>query len=72
MMLLLVKLRKEKGWSQAALSRACLMSASTVCAIEGGHMNAYPAQRVKIAHALDWPADRADELFEEVGDGGRG
>jgi transcriptional regulator with XRE-family HTH domain len=70
-MLLLVKLRKKKGWSQAALSRASLMSASTVCAIEGGHMNAYPAQRIKIARALDWPEERAAELFEEVDDGER-
>lgn len=68
-MLLLVKLRKERGWSQAALSRACLMSASTVCAIEGRHMLAYPSQRIKIAHALGWPEERADELFEEAQDG---
>ena len=40
-----------------------------MCAIEGGHMNAYPSQRVKIAHALDWPEERADELFEEAQNG---
>ncbi len=66
-MLLLVKLRKQKGWSQAALSRVALMHTSTVCAIEGGHMSAYPTQRIKLARALDWPEERADELFEEVG-----
>jgi ribosome-binding protein aMBF1 (putative translation factor) len=70
-MLLLMKLRKERGWSQSALSRASLIHTSTVCAIERGRLIAYPAQRAKLARALDWPAKRADELFEEVDDGGR-
>lgn len=65
-MLVLEKLRRERGWSQAALSRASLMHTSTVCAIERGRLIAYPAQRAKLARALEWPAARADELFEEV------
>lgn len=65
-MLVLTKKRKDLGWSQSELSRRAGMHVSSMCAIERGRLIAWPGQRRSIAEALDWPLDRADELFEEI------
>lgn len=70
-MLLMTKVRKDKGWSQSSLSHESKVHVTTVSAIERGRLIPWPGQRVSIARALDWPEERADELFEEVDDGGR-
>jgi len=62
----LVVERKARGISQSALARAATMHLSSVSAIETGRLLPWPGQKAKLAEALDWPAERADELFEEV------
>lgn len=49
------KVAEDAGMNEASLSR-----------VLNGKECAYPRWRAGIAKALDWPQDRADELFEEV------
>jgi hypothetical protein len=42
------------------------MHLSSVAQIESGRLRPFPGQVRKLAVALEWPADRADELFEDV------
>ena len=67
-MLLMTKIRKEKGWSQSVLSRESGVHVSTISNIERGRLSPWPGQRTKLARALEWPEDRSDELFEAVND----
>jgi len=62
--LLMTKIRKQKGWSQSVLSHRSGVHVSTISNIERGRLNPWPGQRTNIARALEWPEDRADELFE--------
>ena len=62
----IVKERKVRGLTQSGLARAAEMHVSTMCAIETGRMKPWPGQSAKIARVLDWPQERAEELFEDV------
>lgn len=64
-MLLVTKLRNEKGISQAKLSRMANICASSLCRIEKGKEPAYPNRGQRIADALGWEDDYK-KLFEEV------
>lgn len=59
--------RKRRGWSQAKLAREAEMHPSQVCLIESGRLKPYPGQLAKLAAALGWPKEQADELLDEVG-----
>lgn len=65
-MIRIVKERKVRGLTQSALARVAEMHVSSMCAIETGRLKPWPGQAAKIAAALDWPQERAGELFEEV------
>lgn len=67
-MLKLERLRRERGWSQAELSRQASLNQATVCHIERGHFIPYPAQLAKLAKALDVDPSRAAELMEVTSD----
>jgi len=69
-MLLVTRIRKQNGWSQSVLSHRSGVHVSTISNIERGRLIPWPGQRARIAQAVGWPADRADELFEEVQDAG--
>lgn len=64
-MLLLTRIRKEKGLSKSALARKAGMHPSSVCQIENKRLAAYPGQAAKLSSALGWQGDPAD-LFKEV------
>jgi transcriptional regulator with XRE-family HTH domain len=65
-LLLMTKIRKQNGWSQSVLSHRSGVHVSTISNVERGRLSPWPGQRAKIALALEWPEDRADELFEVV------
>ena len=67
-MLLMTKIRKEKGWSQSVLSRESGVHVSTISNIERGRLSPWPGQRVSLARAFSWPLERSDELFKAVRD----
>ena len=62
-MLRLKQQRVERGWSQARLARRARISISDMCRIEGGWLRPYPNQLKRLAKALDWPPESADELL---------
>ena len=64
----MTKIRRENGWSQSVLSRRSGVHVSTISNVGRGRLSPWPGQRAKLARALGWPEDRADELFEAVGD----
>jgi len=66
MKLKLKEVREAAGISQSALARRADMHASSVSSIEKGRLEAWPGQRLKLAEALGWPAEDADELFIDV------
>lgn len=57
---------KERGITQAALASRAGMNRVTVNKILRGRERAWPKWRDAMAEVLDWPVDRAAELFEEV------
>ena len=65
-MIRIVKERKVRGLTQSGLARAAEMHVSSMCAIETGRLKPWPGQAAKLAAVLEWPQDRAGELFEEV------
>ncbi len=56
--------RQRAGFSRAALARAAAMHPSSVGQIESGRLVPYESQLTKLAGALGWPEDRAEELLE--------
>ena len=59
--------RKKRGLSQAMLARTADMHPTTVGQIESGYIGKpYTGQLAKLAAALDWPADDAASLLEDV------
>lgn len=71
-MRILERERKRAQMSRAALGRAAEMHPATVGQIESGYIGKpYDSQLEKLARALNWPADRAHELLEEVSDDDR-
>lgn len=60
--------RLRRGISQYRLAMLTGIHPSTLCRIETGKVYPYPGWRKRLGEALGWPADRVDELFEEVPD----
>ncbi|HBT19870.1 MAG TPA: XRE family transcriptional regulator [Peptococcaceae bacterium] len=65
-MLRLTVERKKRRISQMQLAALTGIHPSNLSRIERGVVPAYRGWRLRIAKALGWPLERADELFEEV------
>ena len=59
--------RQERGWSKAALARAAKLDQSLVSKIEAARVVPYRPELERLAAALGWPIDTADELMQWVG-----
>lgn len=57
---------RERKVSQTALAEASGVNRVIISKILCGREQAWPKWRDAIAAALDWPLDRAAELFEEI------
>ena len=57
---------RERGITQTALADKAGINRVTVNRILCGRETAWPKWRNALAAALDWPEERADELFMEV------
>jgi len=57
--------RKERGMSQFELARLTGIHPSDISKLESGKYPCHDSWRRRIVEALDWPADKADELFRE-------
>jgi len=57
--------RQSRGWSQAELAFRSRIHPAVISRLERGVLPPYRGWKEKIAAALDWPAERADELFRE-------
>ena len=57
---------RTKNVQYADIAEACGVSKSLVSRVIRGNAKPYPKLRDGIARALDWPTDRAAELFEEI------
>jgi transcriptional regulator with XRE-family HTH domain len=62
--ILMTKLRTERGWSQSRLAREANLNQATVNAGERGRLILYPSQLKKLAAALGVPEDEAQSLME--------
>lgn len=62
--------RLRQGLSQHKLGALAGIHPSNISHIENGRIYPFPGWRQRLAEALEWPADRADELFEEVAEDG--
>lgn len=65
-MLKVRQVRLEKGLSQFELARLTGIHPSNLSRIERGVLPAYKNWMEKIAQALNWPVERAEELFQKV------
>jgi len=59
--------RKKRGWSQYDLARAANIHPTDISKIESGRFPCFEGWRQRIIKALDWPPERADELFTQEG-----
>lgn len=57
---------RKQGKSQTEIAKLCRVTSSLVSRVVRGNEKPYPKLRDGIATALDWPIDRAAELFEEI------
>ena len=55
--------REQRKWTQARLARRARISNSDMSRIEGGWLRPYPNQLKRLAKALNWPLESADELL---------
>lgn len=60
--------RLKRDIPQHKLAALANIHPATLSRIETGRVYPYPGWRLRLAEALNWPVDRADELFEEVGE----
>jgi transcriptional regulator with XRE-family HTH domain len=58
--------RRARGWSKQELARHSGLHPTTVIEATNGKRRPGSAQLAKLAAALNWPAERAEELLEEV------
>lgn len=58
--------RMRRGISQRRLAEMADIHVVTLSKVENGRVYPYPGWRKRLAEVLGWPAERADELFEEV------
>jgi len=66
-MLIATRERLAHGWSRQELAELARLAPGDVGKIEAGRIVPYHSQLLRIARALEWPADRATELLEESG-----
>lgn len=66
-MILLTKIREEKGFSKRKLDREANVCASDISKAETRGLRLYPVQLKRIATALGWSGDPM-ALLEEVGE----
>ena len=57
---------RERNMTQTALAEASGINRVTINKIMRGHETPWPKWRDAMAKALDWPLERAAELFEEI------
>lgn len=57
---------KQQGKTITELSRMTGVTRQNLNAVVLGRIPAYPKYRRAIAQALEWPEDRAEELFQPV------
>jgi transcriptional regulator with XRE-family HTH domain len=62
----LQELRESRGWTKAELARRARLNPSTVGAIEGGRLQPYPRQLIKLAKALGVGKTHAAGLTENL------
>ena len=65
-MLRLTQERVRLGWTISALARAAKLDQALVGKIEASRMKPYARQLARLANAIDWPTDRAEELLQEI------
>lgn len=65
-MLRLTLERQARGLSQTELAFRARIHPATLSRIEAGKTFVYPGWRKRLAAALGWPVERADELFQGV------
>lgn len=65
-MLRLTVERMKRGVSQIRLAMLTGIHPANLSRIERRVVPAYRGWRLRIARALNWPVEHADELFEEV------
>ncbi|HAA81540.1 MAG TPA: XRE family transcriptional regulator [Thermoanaerobacter sp.] len=58
--------RLKRGISQTKLAAITGIHPATLSKIENGRIYPYGGWRMKLAAALGWPIEKAEELFEEV------
>lgn len=59
--------REAAGLSRLEVARRSRIAPTTYGRIERGDERPYDVWKARIAQALGWPVDRADELFEDAG-----
>ena len=57
---------RKQGKTQTAIGEHCGVTASLISRVMRGAEKPYPKLQHGIASALEWPTDRAAELFEEI------
>lgn len=58
--------RQKRGLSQFQLAVKSGINPTIISRLERGVWPPYTGWKVRIAKALEWPIERADELFKEV------
>ncbi|MHB1256095.1 MAG: helix-turn-helix domain-containing protein [Dethiobacteraceae bacterium] len=58
--------RQRLGLSQFQLGKLADVHPAEISRLERGRIYPYPGWRRKLAEALGWPVESAEELFEEV------
>jgi transcriptional regulator with XRE-family HTH domain len=58
--------RQRLCLSQFQLGKLADVHPAEISRLERGRIYPYPGWRRKLAEALGWPVERAEELFEEV------
>ena len=65
-MILLTKIRMEKGLSKAKLARLAEIDQASISRIEAGRMIPYPKQLKRIANALHFKKEESEILLQKV------
>ena len=57
---------REQGLSQTQLSEITGLNRTSINRVMRGAQKPFPKWKTRIAIALGWPSEKADELFEEI------
>ncbi len=57
---------RKQGKTQTEIGKRCGVTASLISRVMRGAEKPYPKLQRGIASVLEWPQDRAAELFEEI------